>query len=968
MRPPGTGNHAMERGTQHGPSNTKTGALPPVKSEAAFAGASHTPFRAKLVRYKWAIIAMALTLIAALVTGLAVGLTRAQGAGDSPALIGTAMGLAAPVPAWRIQSTAQVGNDLSVLSKSGVDVSSWYQVNLSKCTLMACLIQAGVYNDTDLFFSDNLKKVDSSRFAVPWVYRQDFSLRSSAVASGSGNHFFLETHGITSKGDIWFNGQQLADKTEHAGSYVGKRFDVTNLISTNNVLAVRVYPTNYNYDFALGFVDWNPYPADNGTGVWRDVMVHQTQGASMTDYRLVTSMDSPSGQATANVTLKATVTNLDNQRATIDVQGSVLSMPNSSAGSYQNKNQQSLDLGPLESREVSLTIPIENAQIWWPKLWGAQPLYSARLSLSVNGVLSDSNKRTFGIRTVTSQVNKYNDTIFSINGQPFQVVGGGYSADMFLRWDPARFEAQARYMLDLGHNTVRLEGKQEHPELYEIADRLGLMVMAGWECCDKWEAWKYNEDLAIQPPPVYSNADYEIAAASMRHEAMMMQSHPSMLTFLVGSDYWPDDRATKVYVDAFKAADWQMPIISSASKRGYPKLLGPSGMKMDGPYDWVPPNYWYDTDDSSSRKGAAFGFGSELGAGVGTPEIGSLRKFLSQSDMDDLWKEPKKGLFHMSNEGSQFFTREIYNEALVKRQGGGSGTSSPMADSLDDYLLKAQMMDYEATRAEFEGFAARWNADRPATGLIYWMLNNAWPSLHWNLFDYYLHPAGSYFGAKVGARQEHVAYDYVKGAVYLINKSLDKRGTRNVDVQVMSLDGKLISSATAKVDTEPNESKPVTQLSNAVRDIKDVVLVRLRLSDDKNATLSRNVYWLANGTDELNWGSSTWYHTPVTRYADFTALNKMGKADLTVSTKVMYNTNNARTVVLENKGSVPAVFVRLNLVDDKGADVNPVIWSDNYVTLWPGETLELDVTEGVDKGASIEVSGKNVASTTVAFS
>lgn len=73
---------------------------------------------------------------------------------------------------------------------------------------------------------------------------------------------------------------------------------------------------------------------------------------------------------------------------------------------------------------------------------------------------------------------------------------------MFLRWDPVRFKAQARYMLDLGLNTVRLEGKLEHPELYEIADRLGLIIMAGWECCDKWKAWSYNNKLAIQPPPV----------------------------------------------------------------------------------------------------------------------------------------------------------------------------------------------------------------------------------------------------------------------------------------------------------------------------------------------------------------------------------------------------------------------------------------------------------------------------------
>lgn len=189
----------------------------------------------------------------------------------------------------------------------------------------------------------------------------------------------------------------------------------------------------------------------------------------------------------------------------------------------------------------------------------------------------------------------------------------------------------------------------------------------------------------------------------MLHEASMMQTHPSVLAFLVGSDFWPDDRAAQIYVDALHAWDWPNPIIASAAERGYPKILGLSGMKMAGPYDWVPPNYWY-----GGKEGAAFGFGSELGAGVGTPEIRSLKKFLSEQDLTDLWTQPGKGLFHMSSSDSQFYNRSIYDAALYARYGKPT--------SLDDYLLKAQMMDYEATRAEFEGFAALQNAERPATG------------------------------------------------------------------------------------------------------------------------------------------------------------------------------------------------------------------------------------------------------------
>lgn len=230
----------------------------------------------------------------------------------------------------------------------------------------------------------------------------------------------------------------------------------------------------------------------------------------------------------------------------------------------------------------------------------------------------------------------------------------------------------------------------------------------------------------------WGDSDYGVARTSMLHEAEMMQAHPSLLGFMVGSDYWPNDRAAEVYIEALHQMDWNLPIIASASRRGYPEALGPSGMKMSGPYDWVPPNYWY-----GDEEGAAFGFGSELGAGVGTPEYDSLQRFMSNKGLETFWKEPHMGSYNMSTNVSAFYGRSIYNRGLFARYG--------MPSSIEDYVNKCQMADYEATRAQFEAYSARQNASRPATGAIYWMLNGAWPNLHWQLFDYYLQPMGSHF-------------------------------------------------------------------------------------------------------------------------------------------------------------------------------------------------------------------------------
>ncbi|KAF2448475.1 glycoside hydrolase family 2 protein [Karstenula rhodostoma CBS 690.94] len=870
----------------------------------------------------------------------------------------SAPGQAAVIPSWRVGSSIYVGNDAAKLSVPGLDVSGWYAIR-SKGTLMATLLENKVYNDDSIFFSMRLDQFEQAPFQVPWFYRAEFEV-SPGYASAQ-DYLQLKTHGISSRADIYLNGALVADKSVQVGAYAGLTFDIASEAKPGkNVLLIRVYPTDYNRDFALGFVDWNPYPPDNGTGVWRDVEVKQTGKIAFAGTpRLRTQLD-------GTVQMKADVRNWGNESTLADVYCKIFNPKNRELTLNGLVNTTSVALAARSTQEISLRFKIDSPLIWWPAQWGEQPLYNFSCTLSTGDVLSDSTPKVrFGIRTVTSTLNKFNDTMFFVNGRPFQVIGAGYTSDIFLRFEETKLYSQFLYVLDVGLNTVRLEGKQEHPRLYELADEMGIMIMAGWECCDKWEGWSYNDEGSGEK---WKDADYAIANASMRHEAEMMQHHPSLLAFLVGSDFWPDDHAVRIYVDALRAFDWDVPIIASASQRGYPDLLGNGGMKMDGPYDWVPPNYWY-----TDQMGAAFGFGSELGAGVGTPELRSLKRFLNSSERDDLWKHPTKGLYHMSTNVSSFFTREIYNDALWTRYGAPT--------SLENYLLKAQLMDYEATRAEFEAYAAKWTAERPATGMIYWMLNNAWPSLHWNLFDYYLHPAGSYFGTKVGTRLQHVAYDYLTRSVYLINRSQFSLGPCAVDVELLDLNGTTISNMTITTQVSPNNSTQLFGISG-INQIRNVALLKLVLKGN-NTVISRNVYHLTREPDTLDFGNSTWYHTPVTKYADFRALNALPRVDLSVKaliTRIRSSEITAK-VTLQNRSELPAVFVRLNLVDfldtwDTGkgyTDITPVTWSDNYVTLWPEETLELEVNfrhGDVRRGQAvrIEIEGWNVRKQTAGVS
>jgi exo-1,4-beta-D-glucosaminidase len=436
----------------------------------------------------------------------------------------------------------------------------------------AGLLENNVYNDKTLFYSNNLETaVNQSEFTVPWLYREEV-----AITPQPDQYYFLETNGISSKADLYLNGVQIASKKTLKGAYGGLKFDITKYVKKGkNAILIRAYPTNYLADFALGFVDWNPYPPDNGTGVWREVTLSQTGPVSLLKPRVVTDY---TGEATDKVaaTIKVVVQN----NSPKNVQGTLEGVVREKDGKLSVPFSTTYNLKAGEVKTLSMTASIDQPNIWWPKLWGAQPLYTLDLAAytgSDHKVSDRAAQRTFGIRHVTSAVNSYNDTAFTVNGNSFQVLGAGYSSDMFLRLDESKLASQFALMLDMGLNTVRLEGKQEQPILYDLADSMGLMVLAGWECCDKWEGWSYNDEA---DGVKWVDDDYDTASKQMNHEAYMMQGHPSMLGFLVGSDFWPDDRAAKIYVDKLRELDWDVPIIASAAKRGYPEILGPSGMKM----------------------------------------------------------------------------------------------------------------------------------------------------------------------------------------------------------------------------------------------------------------------------------------------------------------------------------------------------------------------------------------------------
>ncbi|MFC8513153.1 sugar-binding domain-containing protein [Streptomyces sp. NPDC057257] len=862
---------------------------------------------------------------------------------ERPTRVSSAPGSATALTGFAVQSTAKVSDPASEVSAPGYPASGWYPTG-SRSTVLAALLANGVYADP--FHSTNQQKIPKADFQVPWWYRSDFTVADTAERT------YLDFSGVISAADVYVNGRQVATAKDVTGAYTAHELDVTSLVrSGTNTVAFRIQPNDPDKNLTMGWIDWLQPPPDENMGIVRDVVVRRGGPVALRDAHVITKLDVPS-LASADLTVKAQARNDSDAPVTATVSGSIGKTAFAKPVTLAAHETRTVTFTPSDTPGLHLTSP----KVWWPAGMGGQPLYGLDLTATVSGTASDTAHETFGVRDVQAPLNSDGARQYRINGRKLLIKGGGWSPDEFLRWDRTYVEDRLKYALDLGLNTIRLEGHLEPDEFFDLADRYGILTLPGWECCDKWEGQVNGGESGDK----WTAADYPVAKASMAAEAARLRDHPSVVSFLIGSDFAPDATIEKNYLDALKAADWNTPVVAAASDNSSPQS-GSSGMKMTGPYDWVPPNYWY-----AKREGGATGFNSETSAGPDIPTLDTLRRMMTPAELDTLWKDPNAKQYHRSP-SSTFGTLKLYDNALTGRYGAPT--------SLTDYVRKAQLAQYENVRAQFEAYGRNaTDSAKPSTGVIYWMFNSGWTSLHWQLMDRYLDQGGAYFGAKKANEPLHVQYSYDNRSVVVVNNRHPAASRLTVRATLFNPDGiqKYDRTVTGlKVNGDGAHGTALT-LPASVSGLSTTYLVRLTLTDDSGKEVSRNVYWLSTEPDTLDWDHTDWYYTPTTSYADLKGLASMARVPVsaTASTASSGGTSTT-TVTLRNTGSgkTPSLLTDVHLVDAEGRPVLPVRWSDNEVSLWPGESVTLTVayrTADLHGSApSVRVSGWNTAERTV---
>lgn len=910
-------------------------------------------------------------------------------------------------------------------------------------TVLGNLLDAGIYNDLfeensqgekDVFFSDNMSKIPMSDFDDPWWYATQFEL----PVLKDGSYVNINFKGISFTGEIYVNGQKLSNKNISVtseqelqddlsvlgtgegfadpnsttpinssltpypntvsfetysslflGSFRHYNVDITDYVNkdgTPNDLKVKVYRPLYKSDtadnatsgdFTSFWVDWNPQPADSNMGLTGDVVVSVSGAARLSNPAVISkvSEDLSSAELTFCV-------DLNNMTDTV-TRGVLTGVVRDESGALVDTLSKGVVVNAgAYCQEATLSYTLENPHLWWPNQYGDQPLYTIEYSFAVNGAESDVLSHRFGIREITAEVNTSamasgaNDYMFQlyVNHQPILLKGGGYCpTDIYLRHSDRSNQAVVEYLKYMGMNMIRDEGKFFDNDLLDLMDENGILLMTGWCCCDRH-----------QNSSKWTKAERFVAYEGLYSQLRNARSHACMAVWFNGSDRPPTEMVEYKYLEIEGKLRWpDMGAITSngsAVKSDYTGIY--SGMHMDSTYDSQTPNFYY-TDAKGN-----FGFVSEGGGGAGIPVIETIKRVIPE---DNLWPY---NVGENANEWNYHASRQNFNQfnQIVSILDNTYGQS----ESLEEFVARAQLFDYDSQRAQYEALTLYRFVS--TSGLVNWMLNNAWPIFYWNQFDYYLNPHGSTYGVAKANEPVHIMYDTYDKQVYVVNNTLKSYDNLTASLLVYDIEGNLISNTlTATFDLDPvGASAPVDGSRGTIEDAKigftmdengqlvdatmkingqiessygieslwsyddimgsltsptsDVYFLRLELKDSSGQVISYNAYAEPMRSDvpgaNHNWSRSAVYQT-----ADLTQLNQLPDVELqTVQTSS--NTENGKvvqTLSITNTTEHVAYAVELKAYTDasKSELVAPVIYSDNLFTLFPGETRTITVAHNV---------------------
>jgi hypothetical protein len=819
---------------------------------------------------------------------------------------------------WQLQDVAKAPQSGAEVSAPEFSTTGWYTATVPG-TVLTTLVNNHVYPEPLYGENNRPENIPESLARTSYWYRTVIDIPKG----WAGERIWLNFEGINYSSSVWVNGAQVGTTR---GAFMRGIFDITANVKPGKqaVVAVLVAPQPHPGDphehtlragtgknggitaidgptflSTIGW-DWIPAIRDRDTGIWQKVFLSATGPVLVKDPLVTTDLPLPKTDST-DIGVQATVENVSDKPVKGVLKGSIEEIAFERPVELAPHSKQIVDF----DQKNTPALHVEHPRLWWPNGYGAQDLYKLHLSFEMEGNLSDAQDVDFGVRKITYAVPGTDTLTISVNGVPIFIRGGNWGLDEALKRIPReRLEAEIRMHKLANLNLIRnWVGQSTSEDFYELCDKYGILL---------WDEF-FQPNPADGPNPT----DIETYVANVREKILRFRNHPSIAVWCARNEGFPpkeiDAELRKLMAEL------------EPTRRYQPSSTDGAGVRSHGPYFWRTPREYYRVTDDF--------FKTETGS-VSVPTLESIHGMMPQKDWEtitDDWAE------HDMAKGAQ--RGDQYPGVLAARYG--------KIANLADFVRKAQLMNYEAFRAMYEGRNAQ--MFHPTTAVITWMSHPAQPSFVWQLYHYDLEPNSSLFAVRSAGEMVHIQFNEADGELQVINNLPQPLTDAVARVSIYLLDGTLASQYDTKVTAEPSSVTNLGEVKFPPR-ISSTHFLKLELRDAKGELVSSNFYWRGEpGYPDL-----------------LTDLNELPK--VTLEAKVERSISGGKqmvTVTLHNPTNSVALMAHLQLRDSSGERVLPVYYSDNYVSLVPNEsktiTIEAAQQDSMDKGATVVVDGWNVS-------
>ena len=811
---------------------------------------------------------------------------------------------------WYARKANEVKMDGNRLSAAPLDKTGWLPARVPG-TVLTTLLENHMYPAPEFGLNNNLipdiHEVGND-FYTYWFTRQ-FTINNLP----EGRNVWLNFRGINYKAEIFLNGKRI-NRNTHEGMFLRKTFNITPYLRTDapNVLAVLVYPPthagnpnggqggdgqiarNNTMQYTPGW-DWIQPVRDRNTGIWDEVSITTTGPVCLSSPYVVTKVPGvrdPETKTQREAFVNTSV-ELENTGST-SLKGLLVCETNGT------RLTQPVTLSPFEKKTVSLNpLAVKNPRLWWPNGIGEQPLYDMNLSFEIGNQVSDRERLRYGIREITSDKCPDNGgRRFFVNGQKIYVTGGNYiNSDWLLRLSPERYRDEVRFHAEMNLRMIRVWGGAlvERPEFYNACDEFGILVFQDlWGSGDCNGAWEDPTKMDSRERRWEYPDNHDLFIASVEDQVKMIRNHPS-LCFWCGANEWPlaKDIDQCLRKEVFPRLDPERLFVSFSTDTLFTRnYLGDNG---DGPYGIQEPEWFF-----SFR---SHPFNPEAGS-VGSPEVESMREMMTEQDLAGF---PRKG-----------FTRN-YTWRYHKDLGYGDHLERyGEVKDIETYCKYAQVVNYDQYRSFMEGWASHmWDW---YTGILIWKTQNPWTSLRGQMYDWSLDVNASLYGTRKGCEPLHAYYNPVTRKAGLLNTTLKDYTDLSIVARIYNLEGKLLWEKETRASSKANTVQELLDIP-VPEGIKGAYFLRLALNADVP-----NIYWLT------------------TEPKDYTSLSQLPKSRPDIKTDIKKEGSNFVGTVRLSADSQISFFNRIKVFDkETGKRILPVHYSDNYITLMPGDQQEISL-------------------------